>query len=80
MARLSMVPQETTDPVVRPVFDVFMKQRGAVPNLFRVLAHVPPTLDAFGRCFQAIMSDGAVDLKTKELVALAVSRTNRSDY
>ncbi len=80
MARLSMVPQETTDPTLRPVFDVFMAQRGAVPNLFRILAHVPKTLDTFGKCFQAIMAEGAVDLKTKELVALAVSRANHSDY
>lgn len=80
MARISMVSQETDDPTLRPVFDAFLEQRGAVPNLFRILAHAPRTLDAFGKCFQSIMTDGAVDLKTKELVALAVSRTNQSDY
>lgn len=80
MARISMVPQETSDPMLRHVFDVFLKQRGAVPNLFRILAHLPGTLDAFGKCFQTIMSEGAVDLGTKELVALAVSRANSSDY
>jgi AhpD family alkylhydroperoxidase len=51
-----------------------------VPNLFRALAHRPSYLAATWDRVKLVMAPGALDRRTKEIVAVAVSATNGCDY
>ena len=39
--RLSRVEIESAPEEVRPTFDKFIRERGKVPNLYRIAAHAP---------------------------------------
>ena len=41
-------------------------------NQARMMKELPDMMKGFGGLFQSIMKDGAIDLKTKELIALAI--------
>ena len=51
-----------------------------VPNLFKAMAHNPGYLEATWYRIKAIMGPGALDRKTKEMVAVAVSAANNCTY
>ena len=68
------------DPAVQHVFEAFWKARGNVPNLFRVLAHRPPLLRTFTAHFDAVMGEGRLSIRLKELVAVRVSQLNGCRY
>ena len=44
MARVKMIPPETTEPNVREVYDGVLKQWGRISNFSQVLAHQPAAL------------------------------------
>jgi uncharacterized peroxidase-related enzyme len=80
MARLSTVEPDRVAPDLKPVYDAFLRERGAVPNMFKTLAHRPEILKAVTAAFQAILGTGTLPLALKEMVAVAVSRANRCAY
>lgn len=80
MGRLSTVEPEQAGPELKPVYDDFLRERGAVPNMFKTLGHRPEILKQITAAFRAIMNTGTVPLTIKEMVAVVVSRTNRSEY
>jgi uncharacterized peroxidase-related enzyme len=53
-------------------------QLGVVPNLFRVIANSPAALEGFLGFAGALKS--ALDVKTRERIALAVAQVNGCDY
>jgi uncharacterized peroxidase-related enzyme len=55
------------------------RQFGAVPNVYRVMANSPATLEAFLGCGNAL-DKGGIDRLTRERIALAVAEVNGSDY
>lgn len=80
MARVSAVEPASADPSLKPLFDDFLRERGAVPNMFRTLAHDPELLQTWFAMFRATLREGAVSTRVKEMVAVRVSRLNRSRY
>ena len=58
------------------------KTFGMVPNFFRAQATVDPDWLAlnWARTKQILLSEGALDRKTKELIAMTVSMVNHCDY
>jgi alkylhydroperoxidase family enzyme len=80
MSRLSAVDPAGADPVLKPMFDSFIAERGAVPNMFRTLAHVPELLKTFFDHFRAVLAEGEVSTRVKEMVAVRVSSLNGSKY
>ena len=44
MARVKMIPPETTEPEARKVYDGVLKQWGRISNFSQVLAHQPAAL------------------------------------
>jgi uncharacterized peroxidase-related enzyme len=54
------------------------KQLGVVPNMFRLLASSPAVLQGFTANNGALAK--ALDVKTRERIALAVAQVNRCDY
>ena len=70
---------EVEEPI-QQVFEKFWERRGNVPNLFRVLALRPDLFRTFNAHFDAVLGEGTLEVRLKELVAVRVSQLNGSDY
>lgn len=53
---------------------------GRVPNMFLAYAHYPPLLRANWNKAQAVMMEGSLPRKVKEIIACLVSRDNDCSY
>jgi AhpD family alkylhydroperoxidase len=82
MATLGLVEYDAASAEVRAVYDDIMATRRvtAVNNFWKALAHDPPTLRRTWESVKQIMSPGALDPLTKELLYVAVSATNQCPY
>jgi AhpD family alkylhydroperoxidase len=81
---VSQAPVEYADASVevRAVYDDIMKTRNSdwINNFWKVLAHDPATLKRMWTNVKEVMSPGALDPLTKELIYIAVSVTNGCRY
>jgi AhpD family alkylhydroperoxidase len=82
MAITQLVEYEDASPEVRAVYDDIMTTRKTdwVNNMWKALAHHPPTLARVWSEVKTVMAPGALDPLTKELVYVAVSVTNNCEY
>ncbi len=82
MPTVQLADDNPTDPRVRAVFDDIKttKKIDRVPNFWRALAAHPEHLELCWSRAKAIMRPGKLDMKTKEIIALAVSITNSCRY
>lgn len=78
--RLSRVAPDETAEEVRPTFDAFMRERGKVPNLYRIAAHAPRIAARLAALQSAVMGPGDVPVLLKELLSVRVSHINLCDY
>lgn len=51
-----------------------------IPNFWKALSINPVHLEATWQKLKAVMQPGKLDLRTKEIIALAVSITNNCEY
>jgi AhpD family alkylhydroperoxidase len=86
-ARRSGMPMKPIEyreasPKVRAVFDDIKRTRQVddVNNFWKYLAHDPATLKRTWESVKQIMTPGALDAVTKEMIYLAVSVTNGCAY
>ncbi len=63
----------------RPLLEAVKTQLGVVPNMFRLIANSPATLEGY-LGFNAALGTGALDRRTRERIALAVAQLDRCDY
>jgi AhpD family alkylhydroperoxidase len=82
MATLGLIEYENATPDVRAVYDDIMTTRGtkSVNNFWKALAAHPATLRRTWESIKEVMSPGALDSLTKELIYVAVSVTNQCNY
>ena len=82
MATLGLIEYKDASPEVRAVYDDIMATRKTdwINNFWKVLAHDPPTLRRMWANVKEVMSPGALDPLTKELIYIAVSVTNGCRY
>ena len=83
MARLSVIEREQVlkhDFEVQEIFTEIEGAFGKIPNLFKTYAHFPPLLKANWNKVRAIMMQGNLRRKTKEAIALLVSKDNSCAY
>lgn len=80
MSRIAALEPALADPSLKGLFDDFIRERGAVPNMFRTLAHDPKILQTWFDAFRATLSEGEVSTRVKEMVAVRVSHLNQSRY
>lgn len=78
--RLPRVDPNAAPEEVRPTFDAFIRERGKVPNLFRVAAHSPRITAKLAALNAEVMGPGAVPQLLKELLTTRVSHVNLCDY
>jgi uncharacterized peroxidase-related enzyme len=80
MARVAPLDPAQADPSLKDLFADFIRERGAVPNMFRTLAHDPKILQTWFDAFRATLGEGEVTTRVKEMVAVRVSHLNQSRY
>ncbi|AMN42844.1 carboxymuconolactone decarboxylase family protein [Rhodoplanes sp. Z2-YC6860] len=84
MARVAMVPPDSTDSAVRKVYDHVLKQWGRISNFSRVLAHQPAALMGWALPNDAIrLGNVKADpdyVKIQQLVIIKTSALNCSAY
>lgn len=79
-ARLPRLDPDSPPDEVKPTFDAFIRERGKVPNLYRVAAHVPKITSRLAALQNAVMGAGDVPVLLKELLSTRVSHINLCDY
>jgi len=82
MALQTPIEYDQASPAVRAIYDDIMATRKTdwVNNFWKVLAHHPDTLQRIWNNIKQVMSNGALDPLTKELIYVAVSITNNCGY
>jgi uncharacterized peroxidase-related enzyme len=78
MSRLSIPARDDVPEASKPILDAVHKQLGVVPNMFRLIAQSPAALQGFAANNGALAK--ALDVKTRERIALAVAQVNSCDY
>ena len=78
--RISRLGPDQVDPETGKIFDVYLKERGNVPNMFRTAAHRPEIFRTMIAHFRAVMSTGTVPVRLKELVIVRTSQINQCEY
>jgi alkylhydroperoxidase family enzyme len=78
--RLPRLDSANAPEAVRPTFEAFVRERGKVPNLYRVAAHAPAIAARLAALQAAVMGPGDVPVLLKELLSTRVSHINLCDY
>ena len=82
MSLFSLIEYKDASPDVRAVYDDIMATRKTdwINNFWKAIAHDPATLKRTWESIKQIMSPGALDPLTKEMIYVAVSATNGCEY
>jgi AhpD family alkylhydroperoxidase len=82
MTTVRLIEYDEAVSEVKAVYDEIMAARGtdSVNNFWKALAVHPPTLRRTWDAVQAVMTPGALDARTKEMLYLAVSIANNCEY
>jgi uncharacterized peroxidase-related enzyme len=80
MGVVNPLTREKAAPEVRDVFDKIAERAGKMPNFFAAMAHRPDVLKTFLPLYKAIVNQGTVDAKYKELAYLRASMVNGCEY
>jgi len=78
MSRIAIPTRDEAPAAAQPLLDAVAKQLGVVPNLFRLVALSPAALTGYLGLNAALTK--ALDVKTRERIALAVAQVNGCDY
>lgn len=78
MSRLPIPDFDSAPAASRPILEAVHKQLGVVPNMFRLIATSPAALEGYTGNNGALSR--ALDVKTRERIALAVAQVNGCDY
>jgi AhpD family alkylhydroperoxidase len=81
MATLGLIDRDAS-PEVRAVYDdiIATRRTDCINNFWKAIAHDPATLKRTWEDTKQIMSPGALDSLTKEMIYVAVSVTNQCGY
>ena len=71
---------DEVEPDARDIFEIFLKERGNIPNMFRTVGIRPKHLTTMIAHFRTVMNEGEVSPLLKELLAVRVSSINRCKY
>lgn len=80
ISRIPLLERGQVTPEVGAIYDVLLEQRGAVPNMFKALAHSPALAVGVAGFLKPLLGDGALPGWYKELVATRVALLHKCDY
>ena len=78
MSRISVPEPQSAPEASQATLDAINTKLGRVPNFFRVLSNSPTVINAHGALNQGLGK--ALDVKTRERIALAVAAVNGCEY
>lgn len=78
MSRLTVPTRDAAPTASQPILDAVNKQLGVVPNLFRLASLSPAVLTGMTALNSALGK--ALDVKTRERIAIATAQVNGCDY
>lgn len=79
MARIKIVTAESANPEQQALYQAIHAQLGMVPNFLKVFANSPAALKAY-LGLHGIASEGSLDPRTRERIALALAQQNSCEY
>jgi uncharacterized peroxidase-related enzyme len=77
---IAPLSKEQAAPNVQPIFDKFTHVFGHMPSFFGVMARVPDALANFVALYGAVIDQGSVEAKYKELAYLKTAQINGCEY
>ncbi len=80
MAVVKPLPKEKAAAEVHEIYEGMTKKFGKMPNFFAAMAHRPNVLKNFVPFYSAIMNEGTVEPRFKELAYLKTSMLNGCEY
>jgi AhpD family alkylhydroperoxidase len=82
MSIFGLIEYQDASPEVRAVYDDIMATRKTdyINNFWKAIAHDPATLKRTWEGIKGVMTPGALDAVTKEMIYIAVSVTNQCHY
>ncbi|MCF6239493.1 MAG: peroxidase-related enzyme [Candidatus Marinimicrobia bacterium] len=80
MPRIATINEQNASEQVSAIFSEIEQAFGRVPNLFRTYAYHPPLLQANWHKVKRVMMEGTLSRKTKEAIAVLVSKDNGCKY
>jgi hypothetical protein len=80
MAVVNPLPKEKAAAEVHETYEGITKQFGKIPNIFATMAHRPNVLKNFLPFYGAIINEGTVEARYKELAYLKTSLLNGCEY
>ncbi len=80
MAVVNPIPKESAPEQVHGIYDDLFEKFGKVPNFFGVMAHHPTALKSFLPFYGAVMQEGTIEPKLKELAYLKTTQLNGCEY
>lgn len=80
MGVVNPLTKEQAAPDVHETFDKLSARAGKIPNIFAAMAHRPAVLNTFLPLYAAIVNQGTVEAKYKELAYLRASMVNGCEY
>jgi uncharacterized peroxidase-related enzyme len=80
MAAVNPVPKEKADPQLSEIYEKMTKKYGKMPGFFAKMAHRPSVLKNFLSMYAAIVNEGTVEAKYKELAYLKTALINGCLY
>ena len=78
--RIPLLERHEVPPEIGAIYDALLGQRGAVPNMFKVLAHTPPLAQGIAAFLKPLLGDGALAGWYKELVATRIAVLHNCHY
>lgn len=80
MAVVRPVPPEKAPDDLQPLYESMTKKFGRMPNFFAVMAQRPNVLKKFAPFYAAVMAEGTIEAKYKELAYLKAATLNGCEY
>jgi uncharacterized peroxidase-related enzyme len=80
MGVVNPLTKEQASPELQDTFEKLAARAGKVPNIFAVMAHRAAVLNTFLPLYKAVITEGTVGAKFKELAYLRASMVNGCEY
>ena len=78
--RIPLLERDQVPQQIGAIYDALLAQRGAVPNMFKTLAHTPELAQGIAAFLKPLLGDGALPGWYKELVATRVALLHLCEY
>jgi len=79
-ARIPLVPSDTQDPVLKPMFDTIRSRGGQPLNMHRTIGNAPKVFRAYAQLAFALRADAVVARADRELIILRATQLAQGDY